>query len=111
MSEVVWQDPPEVDLAANARPSGMSVWQRRLAPFVENPGRWGIAHTFPSQSASKAVQSFKRGLCRLPEGTEFGDWEFTQRKRLEGGSTVYDLYARYSPASSGVELEREGRAA
>lgn len=91
MSEVVWQDPPEiVRSAGHRRPS---IWQQKLGPLVEHPGRWALVHQGSNHVYSTVIRyQITHGRMRVPEGTSAEDWEFTSRKTADG---TYDTYGRF----------------
>lgn len=88
-STLVWQDPPPPGGAAGRT----ALWPQRLAPFMANPGKWGIVHTYSNAStASSLKKKFREGVLRVPDGTAAADFEFVGRKNDDG---KFDVYCRY----------------
>lgn len=58
MSEVVWQDPPDINHGSGAYRNGPTPWQRRLAPLMEHPKRWAVVRTYDNPAI---------GSIRIPD--------------------------------------------
>ena len=83
-----WGTPPK------GRPRGRpSLWPRRLAPLVENPGQWALIYRGKLATCYRSAHLIQSGGITLPEGTEAKDWSATARSNPEGkGGVVYACY-------------------
>ena len=60
---VIWEDPPSLKVG---------VWERRLLPLVENPGRWARVVEAKSEGSSSGILWHLRNRkLQLPKGADF----------------------------------------
>ncbi len=84
MTEIIWQDPPEIPHAGRK-----SEWIPRLTPLMAHPKRWALVRTFSKQGSGRTtVYRLNHGRIPVPPGK----WEFTSRTNSDGD---VDAYARY----------------
>lgn len=85
----IWEEPPPRSVA----PRKPSKWQERLAPLLENPGRWARFDFDSPVSAETAAPHLRRGRYRVPEGMNASDLETRYDKKREPSA----LYVRWVP--------------
>src|SRR6266508_1908481 len=88
LQPVVWEDPPPIDRRRAGKPRS-TIWLRRLAPLLEQPGSWAKVHTFNNKRTAQAtVSRLRKGVYRMPTGS----WSFTSRAAA--------VYARFNGRST-----------
>lgn len=82
--DVKWEDPPE---RALGRGGGVRVWEPRLAPLRDNPGRWANC----GDHTSSTITNLRKGQIAGVDPSEF---EFVGRNFDKQRNRV-TIYARF----------------
>lgn len=86
MSDIVWEDPRPRTPGGRPR-----VWEGRLAPLRDHPGRWANLGTHNRQYVTRINQGTLAGA---------GPGEFEAKGRGTRGSASVTLYVRYIGGAS-----------
>ncbi len=87
---------------AKRGPGRPRLWERRLAPAMDYPGRWVVVHAPNTpRDAKGAVRRLRTGMHPLP-GSDRGEWDFSAVE-----ATVLARYRPHTTAAEPDPVERD----
>lgn len=63
--KVIWEDPVVIPKGTHAYRDGKSLWERRLEPFVQNPGKMGRVPDLQVYFGEKGLARARQVVSRL----------------------------------------------